>query len=195
MEAARLGMVWRVLLALSWMACAQADGPMRTPSDAVRVRVRMVTVDLHATPVLLLEEDGGSRMLPIWIGTAEALSIAAHIEERTPPRPNTHDLAKRVIQGLHGEVVQALVNELREGTYFATLSIRVGREIVQIDARPSDAIAIALRTGAPILVRATLFEDAAIESGESGPEQAIRWIPRPEAQPRGTSPATPPLSL
>ncbi len=139
-------------------------------SDDVPVRVGRVVLDQRNLPVVILEEQNGSRWLPIWIGPAEARSIALQIGNQTSPRPNTHDLAKRVIDGLEGEVVRVVVTELRDSTYFATLSLRVRGDMVVIDSRPSDAIAIALRVGAPIFVRAPLFEAVheGVEGGESG---------------------------
>jgi len=137
------------------LACGEAP----TDSDPnVPVNVGVVAVDENNFPVVVLEEQGGPRMLPIWIGTAEAHSIAAQIEQKPALRPNTHDLAKRLIQGLDGKIVQVVVSDLRDGTYFATIVLRSRGETIDIDARPSDAIAIALRVGAPIFVRASLFD-------------------------------------
>jgi bifunctional DNase/RNase len=136
-----------------------ACGDATTDSDPdVPVSVGVVAVDEHNLPVVVLEEQGGPRLLPIWIGTAEARSIAAEMEQKPSPRPNTHDLAKRIIQGLDGEIVRVVVSDLRNGTYFATIVMLSRGETVDIDARPSDAIAIALRVDAPIFVRASLLD-------------------------------------
>jgi bifunctional DNase/RNase len=150
----------QVVLALAsagWLACG-------TGRDAgehdVAVRVERVGLDANDTPVVLLEERDGSRWLPIWIGTAESQSIAIQIESLASPRPNSHDLARSVIDGLHGELERVVVTDLRAGTYYATLTLRSDGRRVDIDARPSDAIAIALRTGAPIFVRDHLFEES-----------------------------------
>ena len=137
-------------------------------NDIVPVRVGLVAVDTRNLPVVVLEEQDGPRWLPIWIGTAEARSIAMEMEQQKLPRPNTHDLAKRVIQGLESEVVRVIVTELRSGTYYANLVLRRRGEIVEIDSRPSDAIAIALRVNAPIFVYAPLFKDVDDEYGEGG---------------------------
>jgi hypothetical protein len=139
------------------LACSPGDD---ASLHDVLVRVERVGVDAHDMPVLLLEERDGSRWLPIWIGSAEAQSIATVIDALASPRPNSHDLARSVIDGLHGEVVRVVVTDLREGTYYATLTLRSGSRRVEIDSRPSDAVAIALRTGAPIFVRAHLFDHA-----------------------------------
>jgi uncharacterized protein len=162
------------LLALALAACGCGRAAPE-PVQNVPVRVERVALDSHDVPVVVLEEEGGTRLLPIWIGTAEARSIAVQIEARRPPRPNTHDLARSVIQGLHGEVVRVVVTELHGGTYYALLTLRSGNDLVDIDARPSDAIAIALRAGAPIYVRASLFDSAGElpdepEQGAEGPE-------------------------
>jgi bifunctional DNase/RNase len=152
------------------LACTSGD---RESEHDVRVRVERVGLDANDLPVLLLEEDGGSRWLPIWIGSAEAQSIAAQIEALDSPRPNSHDLARSVIDGLRGEVERVVVTDLDAGTYYATLTLRSGSRRVEIDARPSDAVAIALRTGAPIFVRERLFDrvdrplDAASERATS----------------------------
>ncbi len=151
----------RILLLLTVLLAPSGCAKTPPPIDAVPVRVGLVAVDTRNLPVVVLEEKEGPRWLPIWIGTAEARSIAIEMEKQPMPRPNTHDLAKRVIQGLQGEVLRVVVTELRSGTYFATLALRVRGEIVEIDSRPSDAIAIALRANAPIFVNPALFENAA----------------------------------
>jgi bifunctional DNase/RNase len=157
---------WLALaVAASALACARS-GP--TSEHDVAVRVERVGLDANDLPVVLLEERSGSRWLAIWIGTAEAESIALSIESIASPRPNSHDLARSVIDGLHGEVERVVVTDLRNGTYYATLALRAGQQHVEIDARPSDAIAIALRARAPIFVRDHLFEHSE-DAGEKGP--------------------------
>ena len=110
---------------------------------------------------MLLEERDGSR----WLADLDRHRRGAVDRDRrskslASPRPNSHDLARSVIDGLHGELERVVVTDLRDGTYYATLTLRSGGRRVEIDARPSDAIAIALRTGAPIFVRDHLFERA-----------------------------------
>jgi bifunctional DNase/RNase len=153
----RSPLVWLIGLALAAsLACGEPPGS----EHDVAVRVERVGLDANDLPVVLLEERGGSRWVAIWIGTAEAESIALSIESIASPRPNSHDLARDVIDGLRGEVERVVVTDLRGGTYYATLALRTGRRRVEIDARPSDAIAIALRARAPIFVRDHLFEHA-----------------------------------
>jgi bifunctional DNase/RNase len=127
----------------------------------VEVRVSEVMVDERSqSPVVVLEELEGSRRLPIWIGFAEAQSIAAELEKVRAPRPNTHDLAKRLIDQLEGAVERVVVTRISEGVYYALLVIRSGERVLEIDARPSDAIAIALRYEAPLFVRELVFGGA-----------------------------------
>jgi hypothetical protein len=149
------------------LACARAEP---AAEHDVAVRVERVGLDTNDLPVVLLGERDGSRWLAIWIGTAEAESIAMSIDEVASPRPNSHDLARNVIDGLRAEVERVVVTDLRGGTYYATLALRTGSRRVEIDARPSDAIAIALRTRAPIFVRDHLFARAepAGAAGEPG---------------------------
>jgi bifunctional DNase/RNase len=151
-------MAVRALLLLALTGLLACDDAPANPDPDVPVSVGVVAVDEHNLPVVILEEQGGVRSLPIWIGAAEAHSIAAEMKQKPALRPNTHDLAKRLIQGLEGEIVRVVVNELRNGTYFATIVLLSRDEIVDIDARPSDAIAIALRVDAPIFVRASLLD-------------------------------------
>ena len=183
-----------LLLPVLLAACGCSGGATRGTVD-VPVRVGMVALDSHNIPVIVLEEEGGPRLLPIWIGMDAAQSITAEMEQQQSPRPNTHDLAKRVIQGLDGEIASVVVTKLREGTYYAILNLATDGKVVEIDARPSDAIAIALRVKAPIFVRATVFEEA----GEVViPDSYGKHIasPRPRGMQRtGTSPATSQRSL
>lgn len=138
-------------------------GEREAAQTEVRVRVDRVVIDESNTPVVVLEEEGGTRWLPIWIGSAEARSIALEMEALRSPRPNTHDLARDLIEQLDAKVARAVVTELREGTYYAILHLRRDGRSLQVDARPSDAIAIALRARAPIFVREPLFEQRAAD--------------------------------
>jgi bifunctional DNase/RNase len=136
----------------------------------VEVRVETVAVDERSqSPVVVLEEREGSRRLPIWIGFSEAQSIASQLESVEAPRPNSHDLAKRLIDGLEGSVARVVVTDLAAGIYYARIVLTQAGHTVEIDARPSDAIAIALRMSAPVFVNERLFERALEASaGEEG---------------------------
>lgn len=109
--------------------------------------------------VVILEEKGGTRALPIWIGRPEAEAIAAHLNSVPRERPMTHDLASALVTGLGGLLRRVQVTRVVKGTFIAELHITRGGAAVVVDARPSDAIAIALRLDAPIFVAEALFED------------------------------------
>lgn len=160
-----------LILALCALACSGSSAP---PRDDVAVVVGMVTIDpMSKTPVVILEEQRGGRRLPIWIGVNEARAIAQRLEDVTPPRPNTHDLAKRLVEGLDGAVERVTVTELRESTYYAVIALRTGGARIEIDSRPSDAIALALRTAAPVFVREALFEEDGGGDADDGGEHSI----------------------
>jgi uncharacterized protein len=114
---------------------------------------------------LILKEINGARRLPIIIGAFEAQSIALEMEGIKPPRPLTHDLMKNLIDLLGGELVDVCINELREGTFFARLNL----DTQEVDSRPSDAIALAVRYGAPIFVAEKVMVEASfVSEGEEG---------------------------
>jgi hypothetical protein len=161
------------ILLLAVAGLLGCEEPQRELDSDVRVRVQIVAVDEHDLPVVVLEEEGGGRWLPIWIGPAEARSIAHQMEQKPAQRPNTHDLAKRLILGLDGELVRVVVTELRNNTYFATIVLNTPSGTVDIDARPSDAIAIALRSEAPIFVRASLLDSSRSQPAADHPGRPI----------------------
>jgi bifunctional DNase/RNase len=111
------------------------------------------------SPVVILREKDGSRVLPIWIGPAEASAIAMELQGVKAARPMTHDLLKQVISGLGGNLRRVVISSVKENTYFAELMILRGEDVFQVDARPSDSIAIALRCGAPIFTSDDLLGD------------------------------------
>lgn len=120
-------------------------------------------------PVVLLRETGTSRYLPIWIGTVEATAIAFAQEGVTPPRPLTHDLIRDLLVALDETLTEVRITHLEEGVFYAVLRFASGTEV---SARPSDAIAIALRTGTPVLGANDLLDEAGIEIEESEPAAA-----------------------
>ncbi len=120
------------------------------------------------TPIVVLRDDEGDRFLPIWIGLFEAQAIGLALEGVKAPRPMTHDLLADTITSLGGTVDRVVVSALREGTFYATVEVLRGGEALVLDARPSDAIALALRLGSPILVREEVFSDAATRRSTSG---------------------------
>jgi hypothetical protein len=111
-------------------------------------------------PVVVLAEKGGNRLLPIWVGHFEGNAIHLEIERVEPPRPMTHDLLKSVIGKLSGEVARVVVCDLKDNTFYATIDIGTPHGTVTVDARPSDAIALALRTGTPIFVEESVIQSA-----------------------------------
>jgi len=112
------------------------------------------------TPIVILKDKEGERVLPIWVGLFEANAIALQIENVATPRPMTHDLLRNIITDLDGRVDRIVVSDLKENTFYAIVHLTVRGERVAVDARPSDAIALALRTRAPILVEELVIENA-----------------------------------
>jgi len=130
-------------------------------------------------PVVFLREMGGERVLSIWIGTSEANAIAQQMEQVKPPRPMTHDLLKSVIDELGGRLERIVVCELRDNTFYATLQLRTPRGQLTVDARPSDAIALALRSGARIFVEEAVIQSARSledQPAEPGLRRVERWL-------------------
>ena len=137
----------------------------------VEVVVKSLGLDrASSTPVVILEEKDGSRVLPIWIGPSEASAIAMELAGMKFSRPLTHDLFASVVGGLGGELQRVSITRVVDNTYYAELMIRRGDEIISIDARPSDSIAIALRMDAVIMTSETLLETTSIEVAESTEE-------------------------
>jgi bifunctional DNase/RNase len=120
--------------------------------------------------VLVLQEKGGERLLPIWIGQPEAESIVMQMHNLKRVRPLTHDLCKSLIQGLGGQLRRVQITRVEKNTYYAELHIQRGEAVVQIDARPSDSIAIALRFAAPIFAAETLLANMTIETAGEAEE-------------------------
>jgi bifunctional DNase/RNase len=153
-----------------WIACALAIvsagwacflAAQPATGTLLEVRVRGVTVDPQAgSPVVLLEELQGDRVLPIWVGVFEARAIAMEMDHVAPPRPLTHDLLKSIIEGVKAQVTKVAIIDLKDNTFYAQIALTTGAASLQIDARPSDAIALALRVKAPIYVAKTVLDRA-----------------------------------
>jgi bifunctional DNase/RNase len=122
------------------------------------------------SPVVILREKEGSRVLPIWIGPAEASAIAMEMQGIKPPRPMTHDLLKAVIAGLGARMQRVNISAIKEKTYFAELWLARDDHLFQLDARPSDSIALALRMNAPIFTEVELLERSDDENLPSTPD-------------------------
>ena len=125
-------------------------------------------------PIVLLKTAEGNRFLPIWIGHNEAAAILMKLQGASTPRPLTHDLVTEILGQLDAQVVRIIVTELRENTFFAEITVQQDGAEIQIDSRPSDAIALALRAEAPIYAADEVIEESAIEfEGEDVDEEAI----------------------
>lgn len=115
---------------------------------------------ITSMPIVVLRDAAGEHVLPIWVGVFEANAIALQIENVQTPRPMTHDLLKRVIDDLAATVERIVVSDLRENTFYAVIYLRQGSTSVSVDARPSDAIALALRSQCPIYVADQVLDSA-----------------------------------
>lgn len=127
----------------------------------IEMTIRGLTVDpVTNMPIVILRDDTDTRILPIWVGVFEANAIALQIENVQTPRPMTHDLLRNVIHDLQASVERVVVSDVKDNTFFAYIHLDTPGGKVAVDARPSDAIALALRTRAPIWVEETVLENA-----------------------------------
>ena len=127
----------------------------------IEMTIKGLMVDpITNMPIVILKDKDGERVLPIWVGIFEANAIALQIENIVTPRPMTHDLLRNIITDLEGRVDRVVVSDLKENTFYAIVHLTVHGERIAVDARPSDAIALALRTRAPILVEEAVIENA-----------------------------------
>jgi bifunctional DNase/RNase len=147
----------------------------------VEMKVRGLALDpVSNTPIIILRDEEEKRSLPIWVGIFEANAIALELEKISTPRPMTHDLIKNILESVEAKVEKIVVNDLRDNTFFALIHLRLGDEEITVDSRPSDAIALALRAGAPIFVdedvvrRAKSVEVAPKESDDQ--EKLKEWL-------------------
>jgi hypothetical protein len=164
----------------------------RNDQDPQRMTVRGLTLDpVTNAPIVILKAEGGTRLLPIWIGLFEANAIALVMEQITTARPMTHDLLKNLVELLDARVERAVVDNLKENTFYASVYLLARGEERRLDARPSDAIALALRAGAPIFVtRDVLSRSREVEVVEDlgEPEQWRQWLERIQPADFGASP-------
>lgn len=117
-------------------------------------------------PIVLLKTQSGNKFLPIWIGSTEATAILMKLQGVEPPRPMTHDLLSDMVRQLNAEVSRVTVTELRDNTFMALITLRAESGEIEIDSRPSDALALAVRVDAPIFVDDKVIEDSALEFEE-----------------------------
>ncbi len=145
----------------------------------VEMKIRGLVMDPSTSmPIVILKDLKSDIVLPIWVGLYEANAIALEIEKTTTPRPMTHDLTRNLINGLNAQVQKVVVNELRNDTFYAVIWLTQDGETVTLDARPSDAIALALRCDCPIYVSEDVLRVAkmAPTSADTTPEELRRWL-------------------
>jgi uncharacterized protein len=136
----------------------------------VEVKVQSLGLDRSSnTPVVILREREGERVLPIWIGPGEASAIAMHLADMKFSRPLTHDLLVSMLRGLGGRLERVIISRVADATYFAEMIVVRNGETFSVDARPSDSIAVALRTDARIFANDSLLERASIEIADEEP--------------------------
>jgi bifunctional DNase/RNase len=146
----------------------------------LEMKIKGLMIDpITNMPIIILRDPAGPSVLPIWVGIFEANAIALQIEKIVTPRPMTHDLLKSAIQGLQATVEKVLITDLRDNTFYALIYLNHDGKIMSIDSRPSDAIALALRTGSPIYVNSEVIEkakntDMTRDAGES--ERIRKWL-------------------
>ena len=146
----------------------------------IEMTIKGLMVDpVTNVPIVILRDKDGQKVLPIWVGIFEANAIALQIENISTPRPMTHDLLRNVIQDLKASVQKIVVCDLQENTFYALIYLSLNGDTVAIDARPSDAIALALRTRAPIFVEDTVLDNAKtvdFTSEKNDADQLHKWV-------------------
>ena len=146
----------------------------------IEMAIKGLMIDqVTSTPIIVLRDKDATKVLEIWVGVFEANAIALQIENVSTPRPMTHDLLKNVIQDLRGRIEKIVVSDLKENTFYALIYLTVAGEVMAVDARPSDAIALALRAHAPIFVEEKVIDhaktvDLAPEKGDA--ERLQKWL-------------------
>ena len=130
----------------------------------------------NMSPIILLKDAEERNFLPIWIGMFEAAAIAMELQEFKPPRPMTHDLITKTISSLEGTVQRIIISEIVENTFYAIIEVKTKqKKLIKIDARPSDAIAIAVRVNIPIYVNETVMSKAKMVNSEKDAEETQNW--------------------
>lgn len=146
----------------------------------VEMKIRGLIMDpVTQMPIVILKDVNGGTALPIWVGIYEANAIALEIEKVSTPRPMTHDLIKSLLFGLEAQVHKVVVNELKDDTFFALIWLERGGEMISVDSRPSDALALALRLDCPIFVEDSVLKSSKLASSVSekvNNEELRRWL-------------------
>lgn len=153
---------------------------MEMPKMEVEMKIRGLMMDpVTNMPIVILKDVGGSTVLPIWVGIYEANAIALEIEKVSTPRPMTHDLIKSVLNGLSTGVRKVVVNELKDDTFYALIWLEREGEMISVDSRPSDALALALRLDCPIFVDDEVLKSSKVTASVSDKvnnEELKRWL-------------------
>lgn len=153
---------------------------MSNPNEELQVEIKGLMLDPSSNvPIVILRDVQSQLFLPIWIGVFEANAIALRLEGVEPPRPMTHDLLHSMVEQLGGTVEKIVISDLKESTFFAVIHVRNHERSHAIDARPSDAIALALRTASPIFVLRSVLDkaqavDLATEATDE--EKLKKWL-------------------
>jgi len=146
----------------------------------VEMKIRGLMIDpLTNMPIVILKDHGSDTVLPIWVGVPEANAIALEIEKVTTPRPMTHDLLKNVLIGMETIVRKVVVTELRDDTFFAVIWLERHGQMISIDSRPSDALALALRMDCPIFVEEDVLKSskqATAASDRASGDELRKWL-------------------
>ena len=144
----------------------------------VRMVIKGLMLDPNTNvPIVVLHDEKREVLLPIWIGVFEANAIALRLEKVETPRPMTHDLLRSALEQLGGQVEKIVISELRDSTFYARIHVQRNGDAIEIDARPSDAIALALRSEAPIFVLAPVLEAAqAVDLATTDEEKLREWL-------------------
>jgi bifunctional DNase/RNase len=161
------------------MTTPQIHSATQTP-DEVEMQIRGLMMDpVTNMPIIVLKDVGSDLVLPIWVGVFEAHAIQLELEKTALPRPMTHDLLQNMARGLNAEVRKVVVSELRDDTFYAVIWMDHAGETVTMDARPSDAIALALRWDCPIYVNRAVLESSkqtATGAQNVNAEEMRRWL-------------------
>jgi bifunctional DNase/RNase len=143
----------------------------------IEVRIRGLMMDpTTSMPIVVLKDVASDTVMPIWVGIFEANAIAIELEKVAVPRPMTHDLARNLIRHLNGKLERVVISELKDDTFFASLWLRQGDEPMVVDARPSDAIALALRADCPIYVTEQVMQSAKLSTASPAEGQTAEQL-------------------
>ena len=145
----------------------------------IEMTIKLMVDPITNLPIILLRDREGQRVLPIWVGASEANAIALQIENITTPRPMTHDLLRNVIHDLKAQIRKVVVSDLKDNTFYALIHLEVNGEALAVDARPSDAIALALRARAPIFVEDRVIDNAKTNDfapDKTDAERLQKWL-------------------